>query len=323
MKALILAAGMGKRLGEVGKLYPKSILPILNIPQIYYSLELLERLGVTEVIINTHHHCDMVIEAVNRSKFKGTISFSDESHMLMGSGGGIKKVEPFFSGESSFIVINSDSIFSNIYLKDFATLIESVKVENLLCNFLVNSHFEVGKTVGRLWVDRNYDLRVIGSSDQNDLTGFHFIGVAVYSGEIFKYFEGNKPVSLFEHAVMPAIKNGQKVKVQPCNWNWYETGNPLDFVNANLSLLKSIASDEFLDSVLKKYTPNFTLLNNWLVGDDCQVNNDVTLDGYGVLGPNCIIESGCHIKDSVLLANSYVFNNTSMANTLYFKSKGQ
>ena len=55
MKAMILAAGFGVRMQPITHFIPKPLIPILNIPTIFYSIELLKAFAIKEVIINIHH----------------------------------------------------------------------------------------------------------------------------------------------------------------------------------------------------------------------------------------------------------------------------
>src|SRR6185437_7197518 len=54
-RGMVLAAGLGTRLLPITEKLPKPIVPVLNVPSILYSLALLERAGIRDVILNLHH----------------------------------------------------------------------------------------------------------------------------------------------------------------------------------------------------------------------------------------------------------------------------
>jgi NDP-sugar pyrophosphorylase family protein len=110
MKAMILAAGLGTRLRPLTNTVPKALLPVAGTPLIVWNLLLLKRHGFHDVVVNLHHLGPMIEQAVgNGSKFGLRIVFSKEP-VILGTGGGIKQAEPYFSGEP-VLVLNGDTLF--------------------------------------------------------------------------------------------------------------------------------------------------------------------------------------------------------------------
>jgi len=96
---MILAAGLGTRLRPLTNTVPKPLLPVLGNPLIVWNLLLLKRYGFRDVVINLHHLAPMIEQALgNGSQFGLRIIYSHEP-MILGTGGGIKQAEPYFSGE--------------------------------------------------------------------------------------------------------------------------------------------------------------------------------------------------------------------------------
>jgi NDP-sugar pyrophosphorylase family protein len=109
MKAMILAAGLGTRLRPLTNAIPKPLLPVGGTPLIVWNLLLLKRHGFHDVVINLHHLGPMIEQAVgNGSQFGLRIIYSREP-MILGTGGGIKEAEPYFSGEP-VLVLNGDTL---------------------------------------------------------------------------------------------------------------------------------------------------------------------------------------------------------------------
>jgi NDP-sugar pyrophosphorylase family protein len=110
MKAMILAAGLGTRLRPLTNTIPKPLLPVAGTPLIVWNLLLLKRHGFQEVVINLHHLAPIIERALgDGSKFGLRIIYSHEP-MILGTGGGIKQAEPYFSGEP-VLVLNGDTLF--------------------------------------------------------------------------------------------------------------------------------------------------------------------------------------------------------------------
>ncbi len=104
---MVLAAGIGSRLRPLTDTIPKPLLPVGGRPLIEYSLLLLKKYGITEIIINVHHLGRMLMQTVGEGARLGLrITYSEES-TLLGTAGAIKKVQGQLAGET-FVVINGD-----------------------------------------------------------------------------------------------------------------------------------------------------------------------------------------------------------------------
>ena len=112
MKAMILAAGLGTRLKPLTVKIPKALIPLADKPLIYYLIQKLKRIGVEEIIINVHHHSEMICEYLEKNnKFDIRIEISKEN-TLLDTGGGLKKAAWFFADNQPFILHNVDVLSS-------------------------------------------------------------------------------------------------------------------------------------------------------------------------------------------------------------------
>jgi NDP-sugar pyrophosphorylase family protein len=109
MKAMVLAAGLGTRLRPLTDTIPKALLPVAGRPLIHYPLLWLKRYGITEMVINLHHHGQQIIDTLGDGRAMGlTLHYSREPTIL-GTGGGIKQARRLL-GETPFLVVNSDIV---------------------------------------------------------------------------------------------------------------------------------------------------------------------------------------------------------------------
>ena len=122
MKAMILAAGFGKRLGHLTQSTPKPLIKVKGQPLIKYHISKLLAADYSQIVINTHYLSDEIINYVkNEFNNDPRIIFSIEKEIL-GTGGGIKKALHHF-GNDDFLVLNSD-IYSDLdykYFKSFTS----------------------------------------------------------------------------------------------------------------------------------------------------------------------------------------------------------
>lgn len=113
MKAMIVAAGLGTRLKPLTNTMPKAMVPVAGKPLIEQVIRKLTGAGITELVINIHHFPEQIIRFVrDNDSFGATIHFSDETELLLETGGGIRKARKWLE-DDEFIVHNVD-ILSNL-----------------------------------------------------------------------------------------------------------------------------------------------------------------------------------------------------------------
>ena len=106
MKAMILAAGYGKRLAPITDTLPKPLIKVGNMSLIDRNINYLVKSGFHEIIINVSHHADQIINHVNKNFSELNILFSIEDRPL-GTGGGVYNALEKI-GNNPFLLTNAD-----------------------------------------------------------------------------------------------------------------------------------------------------------------------------------------------------------------------
>ncbi|HSP58704.1 MAG TPA: nucleotidyltransferase family protein [Halomonas sp.] len=107
MKAMILAAGLGKRMRPLTDHCPKPLLPVAGKPLIVHHLERLAAAGIREVVINVSYRAEQIVAALGDGSDVGlAIAWSHETAPLE-TGGGILNALPLL-GEAPFLLVNGD-----------------------------------------------------------------------------------------------------------------------------------------------------------------------------------------------------------------------
>jgi MurNAc alpha-1-phosphate uridylyltransferase len=108
MKAMILAAGYGKRLRPLTDQTPKPLISIGGKPLIVHHLEKLAKAGIKEVVINLGHLGFKIPEYLGDGTDYGlSIAYSDEGPEPLETGGGMTKALPLL-GKETFLIVNGD-----------------------------------------------------------------------------------------------------------------------------------------------------------------------------------------------------------------------
>jgi mannose-1-phosphate guanylyltransferase len=108
MKAFLLAAGLGRRLGELTRHAPKCLLPIGGRPLLDYWFDALEAARVEEVLVNLHHHAE-VVQAYLDAKVTPIRIRTLREPQLLGSAGTIRTAWDFVADERDFFIVYADN----------------------------------------------------------------------------------------------------------------------------------------------------------------------------------------------------------------------
>jgi NDP-sugar pyrophosphorylase family protein len=237
MKAMILAAGIGSRLGEITKSLPKCLVTVNGKTLLEHAVDRLKQVGVNFIVINTHHLASQVEEFVCKNNSFGiTIHLSHEDSLLE-TGGGVYKAKEYFLDQAEFIVHNAD-VYHHL---DLAALVVAHKNYASLATLLVMSRqtkrylvFDDNSSlIGR--VNSVGEVSLIQDSTVQNLLAFS--GIQIISPRIFDYCESLAPRFSIIDAYLNAVKLGGTVKGYLSNLaDWSDVGTPerLQELNARL-----------------------------------------------------------------------------------------
>lgn len=108
MKAMLLAAGRGKRMRPLTDTLPKPLLKIGTQSLIEYHLRALGKAGISDIVINLAYKGDLIRQQLGSGERYGmNIMYSDEGHQALETAGGIIKALPLL-GNDPFLVVNAD-----------------------------------------------------------------------------------------------------------------------------------------------------------------------------------------------------------------------
>tara|TARA_X000001036_G_scaffold431139_1_gene464937 strand:+ start:1793 stop:2434 length:642 start_codon:yes stop_codon:yes gene_type:complete len=212
MKAMLLAAGYGKRLGALTKDTPKPLIEVKGKALIDYHLEKLISAGFSSVSINVHYLANKIVDHV-QSKFSEKIEliFSHEEDIL-GTGGGVNQGTSSF-GQEDILIINSD-VFSDF---DYLNFLD--KKSNILFVTKSKDNFSGDFSVVDGYIDIEKDKDYIW-------TGFSIINRSIFSDIKQNNFH-------YWHDCLKKIAASKKLHAEILDINWYDVGNPETLHNLN------------------------------------------------------------------------------------------
>lgn len=116
---MIFAAGLGTRLKPLTDTCPKALVKVGDKPMLQHTIEHLIQHGFDEIIINIHYLGHQIKDFLQQHQNFGIrIEISDETDLILETGGGLLKAQSFFDDGKPFLVCNTD-VFTNIDLNKF------------------------------------------------------------------------------------------------------------------------------------------------------------------------------------------------------------
>lgn len=252
MKAMVFAAGYGRRLRPVTEKLPKALIPVGGRPMIEYPLLLLRHYGIREVVINVHHQGEKIEEYLRDGKHLGLrISYSREDRLL-DTGGGLLQAEAFFQ-QNSFLVVNSDVII-DLNLREVLAHHQREKATATL----VLRQDPKADSYGP--IEASADLRIRSflahkapeSRVGDPLTKFMFTGVHVLEPRIFDYMRAETPgdpksFSITKVTYPRMLLSGEPLYAYPFEGFWQDLGTPERIAEAESKLRSGELKLRFLD----------------------------------------------------------------------------
>jgi NDP-sugar pyrophosphorylase family protein len=189
MKAMIFAAGLGKRLGSITESIPKALVDINGKTALQMAVEKCSEHGFNDIIINVHHFADMVEDEVKRlNKIGFRIAVSDEREKLLENGGGLYKARDFF-GKDPFLLYNVD-IISDFDLSALCRVhLEKKGLATLAVRHRPGKRFLLIDKDGQLrgWRNIITGEKILAGITEEGLSEIAFSSMHIVEAEIFNY----------------------------------------------------------------------------------------------------------------------------------------
>tara|TARA_A100001011_G_scaffold343024_1_gene377007 strand:+ start:374 stop:1063 length:690 start_codon:yes stop_codon:yes gene_type:complete len=132
--AFILCAGFGKRLNPLTLDTPKPLIKFNNITVLETCINLIENLGIRQIILNTFYLKDQIHNFINHKKFKSKILIIEDGENILDTGGGISNMMKH-TNEENVLIFNPDTIWKKSYSNEIIEMEKtyfSKKLKNIL-----------------------------------------------------------------------------------------------------------------------------------------------------------------------------------------------
>jgi MurNAc alpha-1-phosphate uridylyltransferase len=188
--AFILCAGFGKRLNPLTLNTPKPLIKFNNIAVLETCINLIESLGIQQIIINTFYLKDQIQSFINNKKFRSKISIVEDGDVILDTGGGINNMMKY-TNEENILIFNPDTIWDTNYANEIIEMEKlyfSKQLKNIL--LLVKKELSFDKNLSG-----DFDL-IDNLIIKNDDRKFIYTGCQIMNKKLLSdYKDKNFPIS--------------------------------------------------------------------------------------------------------------------------------
>ena len=181
--ALILCAGLGKRLNPLTLTTPKPLLKLNNVTMLENCINMVIKLGIKKILLNTFHLSDQIFEFIKKKNFMADIQIINDGKFILDTGGGVLNMINN-SEENDFLILNPDTLWSKEYINEIhkmQNLYFSKKIKNIL--LITNKALSYDKNFeGDFSLEDNL-LNRDGNKD------FIYIGCQILNRELIENYE--------------------------------------------------------------------------------------------------------------------------------------
>ncbi|MFX1441890.1 MAG: bifunctional sugar-1-phosphate nucleotidylyltransferase/acetyltransferase [Promethearchaeota archaeon] len=327
MKAVILAAGEGKRLRPITSSRPKPLLPIAGKPLLEHTILGLKAAGIDEVLLIVGYKEELIKNYFGNGidKFNIKIKYITQKQYL-GTAHAANYAKDFIKNET-FLMMYGDILVDPIVFKEVVEKFNDSKAAGLIS--LIEVHNP--QDFGIITLNSNGYVEKITEkpSPELNLGNLANAGIFIFNSLIFKAIEMTKKSVREEYEFTDSMEllinqlNGRIIGYTIKETFWSDIGLPWQLLDANNFILKTLEG-----KILGTVEPNVQMNGNVYIGKNsivrsgtyiqgpCYIGNNNIIGPNAFIRPNTSIENNCHIGISEV-KNSIIYSDSNIPHFNY------
>jgi mannose-1-phosphate guanylyltransferase len=302
IKALILAGGKGAHLRPLALHIPKPVVPLANIPFLFFQIDRIKRAGITEIILSLSYQPRKIMDIFGDGTKFGVIIRYTHEELPRGTAGAFKAAENLI--EDTTLVLNGD-VLTDTDLEDVIRYHRTQEAEATIVAARVMNPTGYGLVVpdesGRV-------VRFTEKPAEDEVTGNTInAGIYVLERSMLERIPA-EGLQSFERDIFPAmLHDGARFYAYLARGYWQDIGSPRKYLEAHFGIISGRMK-------LPEYPQKSCPPNSW---DKDQVSIDQVsiLDGGCVIKPGVVIENSvlgedCRVEEGALIRDSVIWSGT-------------
>jgi len=317
MKAVILAAGEGKRLRPFTETMPKVMMPVANKPILEHVFDALKDSGVTEVVLVVGYKKEVIMDYFKEYKsIKITYVTQDKQ---LGTANALLQAKNYI--KNSFIVVPGDNIIDK---KSIAKLIQDKSEYSIL----IKEHPHPSK-YGVVFVEKD-KLKKIVEKPSKEMGKFISTGIYKLPKTIFKDIEKLKSrgIHSLSTVIQDVIEQGKTINTILAE-SWMDIVYPWDLIYVNETMIHKAKSsiggiiekgvvlkgDVSIGKDTKVYSGCY-IVGPVIIGEGCEIGPNACIFPSTTIGDNSVIHPFSEIRNSVIMDDVHVGSNSFVSHSI-------
>jgi NDP-sugar pyrophosphorylase family protein len=324
MKALLLVGGQGTRLRPLTIHGPKSIVPILNRPFLYYQLDLIKQVPeIDEVILSLNYQPDRIEEVFGDGRDVGIkIRYVVEPAPL-GTAGAVRYAA---EGVSDTIVVFNGDVLTQVDLSD---LISFHRRRNARAT-IVLTPVENPTAYGLVETDRDSNIKRFLEKPKPEEVTCNTINAGIYVLEPDTFDRIPEGVAWsIERSFFPSfIERGETFVASIYRDYWIDIGTPEKYIQVHRDIMDgryamppfSGEAEKIWVSPSAHVDEGARLEGPVFIDEGCTVSTGARIGPHTVLGKGCRIDEGANVSGSILWPDTHVAREARITDTIIGRS---
>lgn len=240
MEAFILAAGLGTRLRPLTNDRPKALVEIDGRTLLEINIDRIVKAGARRIIINIHHFADKMVDFITSRDWGTEVIISDESGLLLDTGGGLKNAQSFFSMKEPILIHNVDILHHLDLSEIISQHTDSMNIATLIVSQRSTSRYLLFNQDNLLtgWHNKKTDQTLWVTTAENQYRELAFSGLAVIQPELLNLLpEAQQPYPIVPEYLKIARNHRISIFEHPAD-QWMDVGKPETLAQASQFLKK-------------------------------------------------------------------------------------
>lgn len=308
MKAIILAAGEGKRCRPLTLARSKVMLPVANKPILEHAINALVKNNINEIILVVGYEKERIMDHFEDGiNFGVKIEYIEQKTQIGTAHAILQARQMIGQNEETFIVVNGDNIIGPDAISD---LINGAQGDATILTCKKDDVSNYGVIVAK-----GKDVKEIIEKPKTLVSHLINTGTYLFRQEIFEMIEKTPISTTGEYAITDTLQsmvnNGMAVTMAVTNTDWLDAVYSWNLLEANTIVL----GDFETDISKAKIEDGVNIKGSVSVGNNTTIRAGSYIVGPVVIGDNCDIG-----PNVVILPSTSIGNNVSVASFTYIKN---
>ena len=317
MKAVILAAGEGRRLRPFTETMPKVMLPVANKPVLEYVIDAVKTSGINEIVLVVGYKKEVIMDYFKDYEDINITYVIQEKQL--GTAHALLQTKDLMDGD--FLVLSGDNIIDH-------RGIEKLLKEESKYSMLIKEHVHPSK-YGVVVVEKNI-LKEIVEKPAEEGGKFISTGIFKFPDSIFEKVEEITSQGVYEltDVIQLVVDRGEKIRSIRSDF-WMDIVYPWDLLIVNERMLhttKTSTSGVIENGVTMKgpisvgentkiYAGSY-ISGPVVIGDGCEIGPNACIFPSTTIGNNAVVHPFSEIRNSVIMNDVHIGSNSFVSHSV-------